>query len=187
MTVASLTHFFLEAMQFKMQGKCGTANSCDLTGLDYYGNDITSFSIESAAACACRCRLYGNECQAWAFAPSYSYCWLKTRASQPLVNKDRISGSKECKCITDKKQCSERGVRYTGTVLRTINISTATGCSCACSRENGCLVWTFISKRRRRGEVGRSGICTLMSRATKREQSRRYILSESAILNCQSG
>jgi len=166
-------------------GKCGTNNNCDLAGFDYNGNDITNFLIDSAAACACSCQTYGDECKAWSYKVMGSgngRCFLKTKTIRPIRSSDWMSGSKECKCVTDALQCLEPGVKYTsGRVLKTDFFSTAIGCSCACSREKGCVVWTF-DKNGKKNAAGQRK-CTLMSRAFFREEN---TASESAVVNCQT-
>ena len=109
-------------------------------------------------------------------------CFLKTKTIRPKRSSDWMSGSKECKCVTDALQCLEPGVKYTsGKVLKTDFFSTAIGCSCACSREKGCVVWTF-DKNGKKNAAGQRK-CTLMSRAFFREEN---TASESAVVNCQT-
>ena len=164
-------------------GKCGTDDTCNLAGslfLATHENEIKSIKdISSADECACRCKLSAL-CRNWNYLKSSSLCTLLSGATKTILG-DGFAGSRGCSdCKSDAGRCTEKGIRYVGTPLKTVSLPTSVDCSCSCFQEKGCISWSFKTLK---GDTEDMFECTLLSEGTAREEDINY---ESAILNCDS-
>ena len=135
--------------------------------------------ISSADECSCRCKLSAS-CRNWNYLTSSSWCTLLSGATETILG-DGFAGARGCSdCKTDAGRCTEKGIRYVGTPLKTVSLPTSVDCSCSCFQEKGCISWSFKTLK---GDTEDMFKCTLLGEGTAREEDINY---ESAIINCDS-
>ena len=68
-------------------------DSCHVNGVDYPYNDFDSFPVTNALDCHEKCQSHPN-CVLYAYSLSRSYCWLKSKQGDAVLNDDIFTGFK---------------------------------------------------------------------------------------------
>lgn len=134
-------------------------------GLDFYGSDIASGTVQDAAMCAAECTAYGDQCRAFSFntsekAKTGPNCFLKSDRGQMDGNSEAISGLLLMPSdqdpepfsigVIDHVEAIMRGVDVPGNDLSQTPHPTATSlgsCRMACVGNGMCFAFTFIEAK----------------------------------------
>ncbi|KAF0719265.1 Aste57867_1151 [Aphanomyces stellatus] len=119
----------------------GSSNTCGAitANTDYQGNDLSTVSASSAAACCAPCQATA-QCTVFAFANGQ--CYLKygspARISKAGVSTGAVQGSSTCGTITADTD-------YQGNDLTNVAGATAADCCAPCQANAQCTVFAFAN------------------------------------------
>lgn len=110
-------------------------NGPDEVGFDRGGNDYTSATTSTVAACRALCESAGA-CRAFTWNHTTLKCWLKKGASDPRPSAQGVSGlPARLELATDRP----------GGDYATLSFARAEQCAAACARDGACKAWTFVN------------------------------------------
>ena len=78
-------------IQFKVNAPI--LGACQLDGIDWPNNDITSFAVSNNLECDQKCRGHPG-CTLYAYSKGHNYCWLKSKKGDVVLNGDILTGIK---------------------------------------------------------------------------------------------
>jgi ATP-dependent protease ClpP protease subunit len=120
-------------------------------GVDLFGSDLWDkpIVVTSAADCEARCQKQPG-CRAYTFNKRNSVCFLKTNAEVMYRNQRALSGY-EAALENSLKQSPfiiEENTDYAGGDFQKLSKATFTECIQACEGHPGCMVFSYVGRRK---------------------------------------
>lgn len=113
-------------------------------GVDFYGDDLWTVFVPSAAECVAQCVAVGP-CTAFTFVLADEACYLKFGTGEAKTLVGAVSATVQHEDDTDST-CGEQeaGVDFYGDDLFRVDAPSAISCCAACSDTPSCAAYTFV-------------------------------------------